>query len=307
MGGDHFAQRGAVGQIPGELDGIDQAAGVFQIVGIVLGADGAVVVAAPDLFGRGDAAAVAGGVVALGEGAAAGTDYAAGGVYGLDHPRVVGIEALEHLIGGGVGHVPVSAAGGVLALHDVGARGHGLGLQRLEGEGIAHLVGHHAAEVFLHVGGQDQPQRAVLHFGAQVAVVEVGAVGLGEDQAVGRLVGGVAGEGDAPAHVDDQSAGAEPDLIADGVQRDLRAPGEPEAGVVFHGVLAVDGHMERVDRSEGLQQHADLAVVVDGGRFGQRQRQRHDERQQQRRQFFYGKKHGYLLMRAANPGFVRQG
>ena len=295
-------QRARAGQICRKLDGIDHGAGIFQIVGIVLPLDAAVVRAAPDIAGPGDLAAVGRGVIALGiRTRRRDAHHAGGGRNGLGDVLILGIIALEHLIGGGVGHVPVPARRCGLAPQGVGAGGHGLGLQRLQREGIAHLVGHHAQQIVLHRDGQHRPQRAVLRRDGQIAHVKVAGLGFGDVQAV-FAVGGVPRQRERLAHADAQTADREPDFAAVDAQRRLRAAVEADGPVAVHGVIARQRQMQRLFALHGAQEHAQHAVVLPG-RFGHGQRRRFGQRTEgqkgrrgQRRQHPFEKsKHEILL------------
>ena len=251
------------------MQGIDHAVGVRQVVGIVPALQIPVVAAAaPHIRGQRHGAAVAGGVVAGGEAAVVGAHHALGVLHGLLHVFVVAVQALVHLIGGGVHQVVVPVACVPLALHGVGARGHRLGLQGLQRPGIAHLVGHHAAEVVLDADGEHRAQAAVLVArDREIARVEVVPLGFGDVHAVLVIIAGLAGEGQGIAHVQRESPHAEVDRVAAVGEHDLRVPIEAEARVVLHGVHAREPDRQVLRVGEGLQVHAQHAVVLDGAVF----------------------------------------
>ena len=260
----HGLQRRAALAAGGDGQFVLQAARVLQVVGVVLHGQIAVVVgAAPDLAGQRGLPAVAGGVIADRVAAAVQAHHAAGGVHRRDHVGVLGVKALVHLVGRGVHQVVIPAGGLRFALHGVGARGHGLGLQRLDGEGIAHLVGHHAVQVVLHLDLQHRPQPAVRVRGhGQIAAVQRVLFRFIDVNPVFRAVGGpVPGKHGAAAQIDRQPPHGQVHAAVRRRKARPRAALEPKARIAVHGVDARERQIQLLRRAQRPQEHPQHAVV----------------------------------------------
>ena len=270
--GEHPAELLAALAGCGEGQLVLQAGGVLKVVGVVgHGQVGIGVGLAPELAGEGRLAAVGGGVVAGGVAAPVRADDAAGGGDGQRDVFIVGVRALVDLVGGGVHQVVVPPTSGPLALQGVGAGRHGLGLEGLQGEAVAHLVGHHAGQVFLHRQGQHRPQAVADDGQAEVARVQVALLRFRDVKAVRRaLGGGVAGQREGGAQVEGEGVGLEPDVARRGRQRHLRAALEAKARAVFQRVDALDGQVQRLRRVQRFEPYREEAVVPErgGGRGG---------------------------------------
>ena len=182
----------------------DHAVRVFHVVGVVRNGIVAVITAArPDAFHQLRLAAVGGGVVALGQLAFVKAAHAVGLLHGFFRVAVAGDIPPEDLIVGGVHHVVVRVR--ATLAQDVGAGGHGLGLQRLQGERVAHFIGHDPQQVILHVQGQNGQKRALRNFQPQIALIQSRIIYPAEADLGGARVG-VSGQGQVSAAVQGQRA-----------------------------------------------------------------------------------------------------
>ena len=183
--GLHFCRKGrGIGHRFGDGLHVLNRAGVGEVVGVVLhliiGKRGT-----PGVFGGFGLPAVGGAVVGVYHLACAvGNDLPLRGVDRRNDVGLAGIVAVVHLVGGGIHHV-VRGGGRDLAGR-VASGAYGLDLQRLEREGIAHFVTHHAQKVIFqpHGVGHHQALRAgrsgglhlVFHISQIIAVAVAGVV-----------------------------------------------------------------------------------------------------------------------------------
>ena len=136
---------------------LDNAGGIFQIIGVILDRQVGRA-AAPDVLSRFGLAAVAGGIVALRIAAAAHQADALRLVNGANRVGVGRRIAAKHLAGRAVGHVVAAAR--TLGAHGVGSGRNGLRLERLDGKAVRHFIRHHAVKIRFNINAQHRLNRA---------------------------------------------------------------------------------------------------------------------------------------------------
>ena len=169
-----------------------------------------VTVSGPDAFHQLRLSAVGGGVIALGQLPLVEAANAVSFLHGFLRVAVSGNISPEDLIVGGVYNVVVSGCA-ALAQH-IGAGGHGLGLQRLQREGIAHFIGHNAQQVILHMQSQNGLQHTLRNFQPQVALIQSRIVHPTETD-LGRVRVGVPGQGQVVSAVQGQIAAIDKNAV----------------------------------------------------------------------------------------------
>ena len=263
---EHVLQRRTVRRVEIETHGGYHAVRIRQIVGVGLMLEIAVIAAAvPHVRGQRHHAAVAGGIEAVGIAAVPGADDAARGAHGARDVCIRRVHALEHLIAGGIHHVVIARGRCGLLFQRVGARRHGLRLQRLQRPGIAHFIGDHAAEIILHIRGQHGAHAArLVHGKAQVARVQRFAAGFGNDQTVLALTG-LPREREGRTHVQRQAAAGEIQLAVCRRDQNLAALRKAEARVALHGVQPVKAQAQARVPGQRFQIYADHAVILFAG------------------------------------------
>ena len=262
----------------GDAVGAHDALRIFQVVGIVDHGDVAVVApAAPDVFDQLGLAAVAGGIVALGQAAVIVAAHARRLLHGRDGVGIVGVHAAEDLVVGRI-HDVVVPAGADLA-QDIRARGDGLCLERLDGEAVAHLIGHDAQQIVLHVDGQYRPDDALRRGQQQVALIEV-ASALQAHAVLLALRRRMAREGGLCAQVDRHALVVQDQLPVAQRHRYLRPARKGQQVVLARRVYAVEADVHLVLDLQAAEQHAHAAVpALRGGRRRRVQRRQRAQRQ----------------------------
>ena len=251
--------------------------GVAKVVGVVL--DSAVrEVPAPDVARGLGLAAVAGAVIAGGDGGTGVERHVARFVHGLDDARVAALVAAEHLIRGGVHHVVGARGARGHAAQRVVARRHGLRLERLQRPGVGHLIADHAVKVILDIDAQYGHNAATGNGEHQIAAVEAGIGGRRKAYAAGAAL--TARERAGTPQRRQRAVHREIQFSADGLYRGLRARGDGAGGVAVHIIGAGGREGEAGARAEPRQAHADHAVRG-GGRV---QRRKTGAQKQRRRQ-----------------------
>ena len=257
--------------------GLYRGRGVAKVVGVVLD-DAVREVPAPDIARGFGLAAVAGAVIAGGDGGTGVERHIARLVHGLDDAAGGAVVAAEHLIGGGI-HDMIGARGARgHAAQRVVARGHRLRLERLQRPGVGHLVAHHAVEIVFDVDAQYRHDAAAGHGEHQVAAVEAGIGGRSKADAPRAALPARQRAGSAQRRA--RAVNGQKQLPAHGVHRGLRAGGDGAGGVAVHIIGAGGGKGKARARAQPRQAHADHAVRGRRARpraktGAQKQRQRH--------------------------------
>ena len=158
-----------------ERDGLGDGRAVAQVVRVVLDLQIAIRAAAPGVGDGFRLAAVGGRVIAGHVFAADRADDAAGFLHGLHAAVVTRGRAVINLIAGGI-HNVVGRRLRAHLLERIGARCDGLRLERLQREGIVHLIREHAAHVVLHIHMHDDLHIAAL--GNELDIARIKALRL---------------------------------------------------------------------------------------------------------------------------------
>ena len=196
--------------------------------------------------------AVGGAVEAGGQLPVVGAHHAGGFLHGTDGVGVGGVHAAEDLVVGGIHQV--IGGGGIHPGQGVGAGADSLGLEGLQGEAVAHLIGDDALEVVLHGQGEDGLQQSALDGQLQVAGVEVAP--FAEADARAALIGGsVADEADVIAHLQAHALVEQVDLSAADLHGDPAALWEGHGGSAAGGggIYAVQDKVGAVGEVEAAQ------------------------------------------------------
>ena len=267
------------GGVAADGGGLYRGRGVGKVVGVVL--DGAVrEVSAPDVARGLGLSAVAGAVIAGGDGGTGIEGHVARLVHGPDDAARA-LVAAKDLVGGGVHHViGVGRARGHAAQRVV-ARRHRLRLQRFQGPGGGHLVADYAVEIVLDIDAQDGQYAAAGNGEHEVAAVEPGDGGGGEADAPRAALAACERAGGAQRR--QRAVHRQVELPARGFHRGLRAGGDGAGGVAVHIIGAGGGEGQAGARAKAREAHAHHAVrsrqrSLRRGKAAQKQRQRHKDR-----------------------------
>ena len=249
------------------LKGAHRGSRILIIVGIILDADIIVAGIAPDIAGGFDLPAVAGGVIGGGIRAAVHGHDAPGLLHRLAAAGVAGGRAVVHLIVGGIHQVVGAAPAVIHGAHRIGAGADTLGLERLQGGGIAHLIGQHAHQIILdeHVHDDLHAIDAAAFDGSElhVARVQIGAdPGLPDLHAVVFPRAAVAAQGKIAPHLPGGAAGGQRQPSGGAVQAhaDRAALRKRRGRRAIQRIAAADGHIHPPRMAQRGKIHPNHAV-----------------------------------------------
>ena len=244
------------------------AFGVGIVVGVVLDHVVGPHRAAPPVFRHLYLAAVGGAVCTLYQRALVAYDHTLGLGHGAGRVGLSGHYALVVLVRGGVEYVVIRVAGRGHAAPRLGARHYGHGLLRLERMALRPFGGEHAAQVVLYEHmvyrlylAADQPK---LHVAGEIAR----KAGRGKRQRVRHLVGRMAHQGEARAHVVGLRAYRDVQLAVLHIDRGGLARGEGPRGVALDRIVAPAQQYHAGHAAGRGYAHADYAVARGLGRAG---------------------------------------
>ena len=179
----------------------------------------------------------------------------------------------------GVGQVVGRAAPVRLAPQGVGARRHGLGLQRLDAAGRGHFAAHHAAQIVFDVDVQHRGDHVAGGGQRQVAAEPVGQGGGAEREAA--VVAGGAQQPGRGAQGHRRVAHVQRQRAVRGPHAHGRAGGHAHRGIRGQRVVAVRPHLDLIRRAQPGQPHPQHAVRLRPCRNAQKEQRKQRQRRDQ--------------------------
>ncbi len=210
-------------------------------------------------------------------------------LHGADSALVAGVIAAEYLIVGII-HQIIRAAGSPHLIQRIGARGDRLRLERFQRKAVAHLIGHHAQQVFLDGDMQHSGQHFSIRLHMQIAAIQR-VIAIQAQAVFQTLRCLMAGKNKLLAAVQRHA------LVIDHDAPCRAGQHQPGAALKAHAVqriAAVQGDFQPVGQVQARQQHAH-GILFSPRAHRQRKadRQQHYQRGKPRDPSFEGSAFGH--------------